>query len=353
MASPTFPGDLARHGWSDRVAGAGRGGRPTRPPPRPGRPGGSRPLPGRHRLGGDDRHRRPAAHRRRLGAARRRSVRRRGGSPRCSRGGRSSTATVPGRPPRRRRWRPMSTSSSSPPASTGRCGRARVERELVVAWDSGARPVVVLTKSDTHPDPDAAAAELATRVVGAEVVVTSATRRPRDGRGAGPHRPERHRGAPRRVRCRQVDARQPPARRGALRGRGGARARTTRAGTPRSPATSCPCPDGGVLIDTPGLRGIGMWEAEEGLSLAFADIEELAEGCRFSDCDHDTEPGCAVTEAIAAGVLSADRLDELAEAAPRGRAGSSAGGTAGRRPSSARDQGAAPRRCGPTRRKKR
>ena len=51
-----------------------------------------------------------------------------------------------------------------------------------------------------------------------------------------------------------------------------------------------------------------MWEADEGLALAFADIEDLSADCRFSDCNHDTEPGCAVTEAIEGGSLSADRL---------------------------------------------
>jgi ribosome biogenesis GTPase / thiamine phosphate phosphatase len=69
-----------------------------------------------------------------------------------------------------------------------------------------------------------------------------------------------------------------------------------------------PLPEGGVLIDTPGLRGIGVWEADEGLALAFADIEDLSADCRFSDCNHDTEPGCAVTAAIEGGTLSADRL---------------------------------------------
>jgi ribosome biogenesis GTPase len=65
---------------------------------------------------------------------------------------------------------------------------------------------------------------------------------------------------------------------------------------------------GGAVIDTPGLRGLGMWLDDGGLDAAFADIAGLAAGCRFSDCRHDTEPGCAVTAAIEAGELEARRL---------------------------------------------
>jgi ribosome small subunit-dependent GTPase A len=70
-----------------------------------------------------------------------------------------------------------------------------------------------------------------------------------------------------------------------------------------------PLPGGGVLIDTPGLRGVGLFEASEGLERAFADVEALAAGCRFADCAHDTEPGCAVRAAIEDGTLPRRRLD--------------------------------------------
>jgi ribosome biogenesis GTPase len=62
-----------------------------------------------------------------------------------------------------------------------------------------------------------------------------------------------------------------------------------------------------VIIDTPGMRELGMWSAD-GLDETFSEITELAERCKFRDCGHDTEPGCAVTEAIAAGVLDEGRL---------------------------------------------
>jgi ribosome biogenesis GTPase len=68
-----------------------------------------------------------------------------------------------------------------------------------------------------------------------------------------------------------------------------------------------PVPTGGVLLDTPGIRGLGLWDADEGVTRTFADIDELATRCRFSDCRHDGEPGCAVAAAITGGSLSARR----------------------------------------------
>lgn len=68
-------------------------------------------------------------------------------------------------------------------------------------------------------------------------------------------------------------------------------------------------PGGGVLIDTPGLRGVGMWDAGAGLARTFSDVESLAEGCRFHDCAHEAEPGCAVQEAVESGELPVRRLE--------------------------------------------
>jgi len=67
-------------------------------------------------------------------------------------------------------------------------------------------------------------------------------------------------------------------------------------------------PGGGLIIDTPGLRRVGLYDAAEGLAQVFSDVEELAAQCRFVDCAHDTEPGCAVTEAVASGELPERRL---------------------------------------------
>jgi ribosome biogenesis GTPase len=64
-----------------------------------------------------------------------------------------------------------------------------------------------------------------------------------------------------------------------------------------------------VLIDTPGLRSVGLWDAGDGLARAFADVTRHAERCRFRDCTHHHEPGCAVLAALAAGELDAERVE--------------------------------------------
>jgi ribosome biogenesis GTPase / thiamine phosphate phosphatase len=67
-------------------------------------------------------------------------------------------------------------------------------------------------------------------------------------------------------------------------------------------------PSGGLILDTPGMRELGLWNADEGVSATFEDVEALAAACRFSDCRHRTEPGCAVRAAIGAGELAPERL---------------------------------------------
>ena len=69
-----------------------------------------------------------------------------------------------------------------------------------------------------------------------------------------------------------------------------------------------PVPRGGVLIDTPGLRAVGLTGSEEGIASAFPEIDEAAAACRYRDCTHRDEPGCAVAAAVAAGTLPAERL---------------------------------------------
>jgi ribosome biogenesis GTPase len=64
-------------------------------------------------------------------------------------------------------------------------------------------------------------------------------------------------------------------------------------------------PGGGIVLDTPGIRELQLWDAD--LEQAFGDVDEIARRCRFSDCNHDQEPGCAIREALADGTLSAER----------------------------------------------
>ena len=67
-------------------------------------------------------------------------------------------------------------------------------------------------------------------------------------------------------------------------------------------------PGGGFIMDMPGVRGLGLWEADTGIGAAFADIEEVAERCRFRDCGHEDEPGCAVRAAVESGEISEERF---------------------------------------------
>ena len=172
----------------------------------------------------------------------------------------------------------------------------RVERFLTAAWESGARPVVVLTKVDLARDP-------------VEVAVAEAPARGGGGRRAGRRHERRERRRPRRrprlpgrrtdrrprrvVGRREEHPRQRPA------GRGAAPRREIREDDARGRHTTVgrqlvALPGGeGLLLDTPGLRELGLWDDGTGLDLAFADVAAAAESCRFSDCRHQTEPGCA------------------------------------------------------------
>src|SRR5262249_60085440 len=78
-------------------------------------------------------------------------------------------------------------------------------------------------------------------------------------------------------------------------------------------------PGGGLLVDTPGLRELEPWALDEGGPAGFADVASLAEGCRFRDCSHDGEPGCAVAEALADGRLDEGRLAGFHKLAAEGR----------------------------------
>jgi len=182
----------------------------------------------------------------------------------------------------------------------------RIERFLTLGWESGAQPVVVLTKADLCDDIDAELRDVEAAAPGVAVHAMSAVT------GEGIDALDVY-----------LDGRSTLALIGAS---GVGKSTLVNRITGASMVTSeirddgkgrhttthrelIPLARGGVLIDTPGLRGVQLWDAEEGLERAFADVESLVAQCRFPDCGHDTEPGCAVTAAIEVGALPARRLD--------------------------------------------
>lgn len=186
----------------------------------------------------------------------------------------------------------------------------RLERYLALAWSSGAEPVIVLNKADLCEDLVGRLADVSMVAPGVAVRVVSA----RAGTG--------------------IESLSPllePGKTVALLGSSGVGKSTivnallgyerqatgaVREDDQRGRHTTTMrellvTPGGALLIDSPGMRSVGMWDIEDGLADAFADVAEFAEQCRFRDCTHSLEPGCAVQRAIAEGVLAAARLDSM------------------------------------------
>jgi ribosome biogenesis GTPase len=184
---------------------------------------------------------------------------------------------------------------------------AKVERLVALAWQSGAAPLVVLAKADLAADADEVAEDVAAAVPGIDVVVCSARnrhgvddlRQRLDGRltmallGSSGHGKSSLANAI--VGTRVLETRE-------LRADGRGRHTSVR-------RELLPVPGGGAVVDMPGLRGVGLLGDETAVQRTFADVEELSHGCRFSDCRHDQEPGCAVTGAVGAGRLTVRRLE--------------------------------------------
>jgi ribosome biogenesis GTPase len=186
-------------------------------------------------------------------------------------------------------------------------GLGRLERFLSLAWESGAEPLVVLTKSDLVPDVTYLLADAEAAAPGVRVVVASAA----TGEGLDLLADVLRGGTS--VLLGQSGAGKSTLT-NALTGRDAQEVQATRDADGKGRHTTTtrdllPLPDGGVLIDTPGLRGVGLWDAESGVAQVFSEIEELAADCRFQDCSHQSEPGCAVLAALEDGTLPHRRLD--------------------------------------------
>jgi ribosome biogenesis GTPase len=188
----------------------------------------------------------------------------------------------------------------------------RLERYLAVAFASGAQPVVVMNKADLVADAQLEAQRaLVAAVAGAAPVIATNLRDPAGHQA--------------------VVERLVPGQTVALLGSSGVgkstllnrlagadlqRTADVRESDGRGRHTTTyaqlfPLPGGALAIDTPGMRELQLWDADQGLGTAFSDIEEVAAHCRFRDCHHADEPGCAVRAALAAGSLSSDRYDSF------------------------------------------
>ncbi len=184
----------------------------------------------------------------------------------------------------------------------------RIERYLALVWESGAQPVVLLNKADLCPDAPGVAAKVERAAPGAAVYALSAITG--DGLDAlsryfEPGQTAAFIGSSGVGKSTIINA---------LLDEGSQRVRPVRESDDRGRHSTTSrqmilLPRGGIVVDTPGMRELQLWESDAGLDQAFADLEALAQQCRFRGCSHRGEPGCAVAQAVEEGMLDAARLE--------------------------------------------
>lgn len=183
----------------------------------------------------------------------------------------------------------------------------RIERYLALAWESGATPLVILTKADLVDDVALSLGEVRAIAPGVDVLALSTV----TGSGVEELQSRLTRGITAVIlgssgvgKSTLVNALlgAEHQRTSEVRDDGGGRHTTTH-------RELIELPGGASLIDTPGMREVQLWTADDGLESAFNDIATLASECRFGDCAHATEPGCAVRAAVDRGEISAERLE--------------------------------------------
>jgi len=182
----------------------------------------------------------------------------------------------------------------------------RLERYLAIAWDSGATPVIVLTKADLCDDTEGQLLRVRGVAMGTDVLVTSAMEEDAYRQIAAYIRPGLtvafigSSGVGKSTLINRLIGSDRLQTLG-LRNDDKGRHATTR-------RELILLPGGGMVIDTPGMRELGLWDVTTGLDLTFADVEGLASSCRFRDCSHTREPGCAVLAAVESGALPIERV---------------------------------------------